>query len=418
MNRRKFILDLIFWILAFFLGYSIKKDVEDWNFFKKDASVADIKKQVRKRVGSETDDTKRVQELFNEKGKIYFPKDTYIISKTITIYDDTEVICHPQATFLLAANARCYMFKSDTTTGKKNFKWSGGIIDGNDANQGNETVSGTNHNVSRGLTLYNFYKIEVCNLLIKSIRGQAITHWGNQHAYFHDIEIWQDLSPFELTLFPGGGSRRDGITGASRNLTYENIRGFTDDDFIAIAPGCNWEGGGNLFPIDSVFIRNIKMERNGKDSSFASYRGFAVYSGGFDYKIKNIVIENVNATVNTEFMRIQGVIDNLSIKDINATLDMKDPSNARGFLWVRLVQNNGGSEDIGGSIINNLTINKVNYQYVNTNVLKPYVNVSDSSNIKNLKLSDIYGYYPINVSSGGEFINVDANSIINNLELN
>lgn len=285
---------------------------------------------------------KKVQELIDKKGDIYFEKDTYVISKPIQIHDNTFVECHPEATFILSDMARCHMFTSDKTLNKNVFKWIGGIIDGNFSNQGEEIEP--HHDVSRAFALFNFNNIEIGNVIIKDIMGHGIAHWGNESAYFHDIEFQQSLSP----THPYGGGRKDGITGCSKNIVFENISGFTDDDFIAICAGYDWMNCGNPIDVESVIIKNLNAKTHRTDSSFGTYRGLAIYIND-GYHLKNLYADNIDGIYNTEFMKIDGGdIDSINLNDINIKFIPKNISNIHGILWV-------ANSNIKKLFINNFT---------------------------------------------------------------
>ena len=90
--------------------------------------------------GIETnDDTNKIQELFNERGNIYFPKGTYILTKMIDVYSDTTITLDPEAIFIRKHPAS--MFQTATTTettgyeGQKNIIFNSGVYkhDGNDS---------------------------------------------------------------------------------------------------------------------------------------------------------------------------------------------------------------------------------------------------------------------------------------------
>lgn len=89
--------------------------------------------------GVETnDDTDKIQELFNERGNIYFPKGTYILTKIIDVYSDTTITLDPEAIFVRKHPAS--MFQTATTTettgyeGQKNIIFNSGVYkhDGNE----------------------------------------------------------------------------------------------------------------------------------------------------------------------------------------------------------------------------------------------------------------------------------------------
>lgn len=76
------------------------------------------------------DDTDKIQEFFNGRGNLYFPKGTYNLSKMIFVYSDTTITLHPEAVFVRKQAAS--MFQTATTTettdynGERNIRFNGG----------------------------------------------------------------------------------------------------------------------------------------------------------------------------------------------------------------------------------------------------------------------------------------------------
>lgn len=130
MNRRNFIVELIFWILAFFIGYSAKK--ENVNLNRDGSSILKkrdvLSKQLKdtainvKKFGAKgdsiTDDTKAIQKAINycqslvsdrslDGGNVFFPKGTFLISSTLTITSSNITLCgdSTSSSVLYAPNA-------------------------------------------------------------------------------------------------------------------------------------------------------------------------------------------------------------------------------------------------------------------------------------------------------------------------
>ena len=351
--------------------------------------------QVRERYDDETDDTKRVQELFDKQGKIYFKKDTYVISKTINIKDNTFVEVHQEAIFKLADNAKCYMFQSDKTKNKGSFKWSGGTLDGNGRNQNVDDVSNENHDISKGILVGKYNNIEISNLTIKDTYGHAIGHWGNENAYFHDIKIYQNLRE---TTHPYGGSRRDGISGCSKNCVYENITGFTDDDFIAISSGYDWAFYGNPMTVESVIIKNCTMLKNDRLPDYYTFRAFGFYCNN-GYTIKNINVDGVNGYLNNQFIKINGEVKDIKISNVNIEINKKQLTRDCWFTHAK----------IENLIFDNIKINNI------TNQPNSFIVMDLNTTIDNLTVELDYTFNNLGTKDNIGVIRLMDTSLINNI---
>ena len=360
-----------------------------------DSQLDAIFHQVRQRYDVETDDTIRVQELFDKQGKIYFKKDTYVISKTINIKDNTFVEVHDEAIFKLADNAKCFMFQSDKNKNKGNFKWIGGTIDGNGRNQDVDDVNNENHDISRAILVGNYSNVEISNLTIIDIYGHAIGHWGNENAYFHDIKIYQNLRE---TTHPYGGSRRDGISGCSKNCVYENIVGFTDDDFIAVTSGYDWAYYGNPISVENVTIKNCTMLKNDRLPDYYTYRAFGFYCND-GYTIKNINVDGVVGYLNNQFIKINGEVKDIKISNVNIELNKKQLTRDCWFTHAK----------IENLIFNNIKINSI------TNAPNSFILMDLNTTIDNLTIDLDYTFNNSETKSNIGVIRLLDTSLINNI---
>lgn len=269
------------------------------------------------------DDTQTIQKCFNTINNIYFPIGTFLISQPVYIQDNTTVVCDKNSEIKLAANSKCIMFRT-TKEPHQNIYWEGGILNGNDANQGE---TGGQSDTSKFDFTNAFRMCQVDNLTIKDVtikatRGHGIEHWNCNHVLFKDISIWQD---YDLVHFPQGGGRRDGITGSSSNITFDNISGFTDDDLIACLVGVNWHDGVPA-NAENITIKNIKaLPKNNV------------------YTHSAIRIETTNGYINSNIL-IDGVITHTFISPIRV----------------------GGYEVNNGGLIDDITIRNVKSYAHNT----------------------------------------------------
>ncbi|HEC2576551.1 TPA: phage tail protein [Raoultella ornithinolytica] len=202
-----------------------------------------------------------LEEMFlSGHGNYYIPKGDYLLTDKLRIDTDKNisVTCEMGAKFILADNVRKNMLVF-VGNSKNTFKWSGGEIDGNWEGQGpEELIDGRINDVSHGLIVSMFYYAEICDdLYVHDCMGHHINHGGNHFFHAHDIEIKSHLSK----LKPLGGARGDGITGCSRHVLIERIRGFSTDDFVAVFSGIPWVegiGAGEARKVESVIVRNLR----------------------------------------------------------------------------------------------------------------------------------------------------------------
>ncbi|EPJ5864513.1 hypothetical protein JRA82_005397, partial [Raoultella ornithinolytica] len=195
---------------------------------------------------------------------VLIPAGTYPITKKmrVDITHNLNIVCQPGAVFKLADNVRQNMLVF-VGNGTNNFSWKGGEIDGNWEGQGGETLDGNGNiqDVSHGLIVSMFNRAVVTGVHAHDCMGHHINHGGNW--FFHAYDI--DLKSHPSALKPEEGARGDGITGCSRHILIENIRGFTTDDFVGIFAGINWIEGigpesGGYRDIDSIVLRNLNPQ--------------------------------------------------------------------------------------------------------------------------------------------------------------
>jgi len=209
----------------------------------------------------------------------------YTIGFPIYLTSGLTVLCDDNAEIYLKDMARCFMIRT-VTTGLTNIKWIGGIVNGNDVNQGDQVADGAAFDISKAFYLVNVNGMEVGNLTIKTVRGHGINHWNCNNFHFHDIKFDQTID----AITPTGGKRRDGVTGSSSNGLIENISGYTNDDMVALLCGVEWAGVGTVAQnIENVSIKNIRGQtKDGQNT----WRGAVVYTLS-GYKADKINIDGV-----------------------------------------------------------------------------------------------------------------------------
>ena len=91
------------------------------------------------------DNTAQIQQAFESRGKLYFPKGTYILSERIDVYSDTYIEAHPQAIFLRKHSGSMFTtFATEDTTrynGEKRITFKGGVYRADGNNGGSNIFS-------------------------------------------------------------------------------------------------------------------------------------------------------------------------------------------------------------------------------------------------------------------------------------
>lgn len=217
--------------------------------------------------------------LTNGGSYFLFTPGTYLLTDLLEISftKDVHIRCEPGVVFKLAPNVRKHMlhFFGDYT---HNFSWEGGELDGNWDNQGGEVlVSGHVDDVSHGLVISRWNVASLENLYAHDCMGHHINHAGNTYFSARNVRINSHIS----TNFPAGGARGDGITGVSKYIYLENIRGYSSDDLIGLFPGATWIPGETdpaKLQVDSITVRNITAESK-QDGVNTRYTWHAVTAG-------------------------------------------------------------------------------------------------------------------------------------------
>jgi len=209
----------------------------------------------------------------------------FVISQPIYLEANTIVYCDPQTEIYLANMARCFMFRTAPGAGGT-IKWFGGVINGNDANQGDQTLDGTTFDKTKGFYMLGVDFLEIAYVTLRNLRGHGINHWNCDVVYIHDIECDQTID----VVTPVGGKRRDGVTGSSNYVTIERVKGYTNDDMVAVLAGVDWAGPGT-FPqtVKKVTVRDID---GGAKSGQKTWRAVRILSLD-GYRMEDVLVENV-----------------------------------------------------------------------------------------------------------------------------
>ena len=287
-----------------------------------------------------TDCTEKLQEFFTlcDGLPMYFPSGKIKFSKPILLPKNVDVKCENDTEFLFdenfelqpqyAVSAGLPMFYSVhkivngiSTRINENFSWDGGIVNGqasehldiskpnywDSADKDGNTAWG--HDYQRGFLINGYKNVNIKNIQIKDIFGHGIAHYGNTNFNVDNIVIEQGI---DNITHPNGGSRRDGISGSSENIRINNIRAFTDDDYIAIVDNLDW--GFGKTHVKYVYINNCEILEK---TNHSSIQIIGIYGDG-SYKIENMSITNVNGITSKQLSKITNCqISNLTLKDIN-----------------------------------------------------------------------------------------------------
>lgn len=334
------------------------------------------------------DVSEKMQSIIDDNNRLYFPSGRYIISKPIMLHSDLDIVFDDNCEIYLKDLSCCIMFDTNKEINNKNIKISGGSINGNDYGQGEQSGEGL-FNFSNAFRFYNVTNLQVKDIYITDVRGHGIQHWNCNYVNFENIKFLQN---FDNANRPNGGSRRDGITGGSSNITFKNISGFTDDDMIAILSGVEW-GGVQLEDIENIFIENVNCtSRNNSEMDRMQPTHSAIrIACANGYTTKNVYIKNVKGDFAISPIRlggyddyIKGHLSNINIDNIN-NININNLSefyNERGLIMIekckcdKLTVRNcdiNTSYELKGTFvfsqncdIDNLVLESINYRHNNT----------------------------------------------------
>lgn len=292
-----------------------------------------------------TDTTTKLKEFFATSNNctVYFGKGYYNFNEPIELPENIEVICDDNAIFNFnkdtilpteAGSGTLPMFYRKSNVDDEgyvliengSFKWIGGIINGNgsyhlDSSQENYWDSSDkdgntawSHDYQRAFLLCGYESVEINNVKINDIFGHAIGHYGNKYFSVNNVEIMQGI---DSITHPNGHSRRDGISGGSRNIKITNCKIFSDDDSIALVNRLDWGFGKSK--IESVIIDNIKLLENNKHYPI---QAIAIYGDNNNTSvIDKVEMNNIQGTVSTSVYKLQeSYIKNFSFKNIDLTV--------------------------------------------------------------------------------------------------
>ena len=325
------------------------------------------------------DATNKLQEIINNNTKLYFPNGRYIISKPIMLKSNIDILCDNGAEFFLKDMSKCIMFDTNLASTYENITINGGLYNGNDYGQGEQSSEGV-FNFSNAFRFYNVKNLNVTNIKLKDIRGHAIQHWNCNEVLFENIIFDQNV---DMITKPNGGSRRDGITGGSSNVTFRNLRGFTDDDMIAILSGVDW-GGVQVNDVENIIIDNVVLQDKyiDENNTHNTWCGIRIACCN-NCTTRNVKVTNVSGKSAFWIVRLggydtyrDGFLENIILENIN---------DYGGY--TEGIIDEMGSFLVEQCVCNNLTLNNI---FVNSkSIIKGTLLFNKNAKIKKLYLNNI-----------------------------
>lgn len=311
---------------------------------------------------------------------IVFPDGRYLIDDSLIIYSNTKLQLSKNAEIFLMNGVSLgqrtgntylskHLIKNHQTLGLQNIEIEGGIWNGNGVNQDWDSM--------RGIRLNDVVGLKIHDLKIKEVNGWGICHFNCNNFHIYNIELDQML-PFEVPVY-GTARNSDGITGTSSNGIIENIKGYCNDDIVAL------NAGNILYPIQSdienVIIRDIiSTPKNGQYTWHAP----SLYGTGL-CKCKNITIDNVSGIFTNGFYfsafmlnDVYGGLENINIANVNFSI----VGNTQSYLTIKDFKN-----------VNNINLNNINIvdnMVTACNVIKVINATIENINVNNLNVLYMY----------------------------
>lgn len=360
--------------------------------------------------------TEKIRLLFKNKGKIYFPKGTYILDNYVFVYDDTYVECDSESIFKLKDNSNVKMFINDfnqNNFGKdiyaeyNDFSWVGGRFDLNGENQ----VLPDWNNLSGAFLLTRFNVVTLKNIYFNDSYGHTINHFGNNTLICSNL-TFNNKVRINKQGNKNGGSRSDGITGASKNMYISDIKGFTDDDMVALVSGLDWGFGKSK--IETCNIKNVYCKMD-DELTWGVWNVLGIYTHK-DYPIDTVTLENVKGDINFSFLKTGGGhINNFTLNNIDVSKKSADN------FYKTLIQLYEDTQ------IKNMVVNS--FKFENMNVSEEYFielssiglkEITKYSKVENMTLNDIIINHNITTPVPNKYsmIKLTNDVYINNLKGN
>ena len=240
-------------------------------------------------------------------GIVYIPDGTYIISGQINLKSNMKLLLSPGAIIKTKDGAQPYTMISagGIDIPLVNVFIEGGTFDAN-------YRSGTR----KGNAIQLF---EIDGLIVRNIKIIDSGNWGIQHFGCNNFLI----ENITFDQAEGAGINSDGITGSSTNGTIRNIKGYTNDDMVAVG-SMIWS---KTYLTENIVIENIFPA---KKNNSLTWVGVAVYASD-NLITKNVTIRNVQGYTTNCPIRVmdykswdtaQGIkstIQNITIDNVKVT---------------------------------------------------------------------------------------------------
>lgn len=376
----------------------------------------------------ETDDTLSIQralDIAKSKGggnvRIPYRFEKYVISSTLKISSCTTLTIDEGAIIKMADESNCRMIENinlstvnDLTIKDKNITIIGGIWDGNEANQsekwmGNDQVNGD------GLVMpFLFSGVE--NLTLKDITVIEPKVYGMFACNIKNLNISNiniDVGDLSVT------ANQDGIhvMGPCENITIENCKIRSHDNFIAINADDVWHGRFcTMGDIKNVRIDNITV------NNYDAGQGMLLLSA--NHKVHNVTVTNINgkaaylSNIHT-FDFGQGNFENITFDKCHI-----ERNGNEGFPFINIFGNFGtlnlknismyGVDNNKNILMLQNRIHIHNTTTTNTNIKNLNIENLDFGSIGQVTNSSYYGAICVDNDVIIENINIDKMTAINN----
>ncbi|MCQ2389737.1 MAG: FAD-dependent oxidoreductase, partial [Kiritimatiellae bacterium] len=296
------------------------------------------------------DDTAMLQNLLDSgKGRVEFPEGLWIVSKPLLIGSDTHLVCSPKTTIRLRDWSNCPVLMnrgSEPGGSDRNITVEGGTWDGNNVKQkrGRARFPGRpgGGDVNQ-LTVF----AGVTNL---TLRGMTLK---DPDSYCIELTDVADFTVEDVVFDCNDKTpNQDGlhVDGSARNGCIRNLRGHTNDDFVALnSDEGDWRSPSS--DIADVLIDGIY----GGDDGYTAVRLLSRNA-----KIENVVIRNVYGKYKYNGVSFthwafenhkpgMGHFDNVVIENVFASSCMKRDNGAWGMVLFQ-----EGVESVGRVVVRNL----------------------------------------------------------------
>ncbi len=329
------------------------------------------------------DHTSSLQSLLDRGGNVFFPKGSYTVSESLMIGDNTHLTCEMGTHLRLADGANCPILINRIRDGAEytqNVIIEGGVWDGNNIAQNREEYP------KNGRLGCGFGQLIVLtgvrDLTIRSLTVKDPNSFGIQLADTERFTV-SDIF-FDCNKKTGN---QDGlhIDGYARNGYISNLKGWTNDDFVALnSDEGDFTGNGN--DIENIVIDGIF----GGTDGWTAIRLLSRKANVRHITIRNIFGEyKYNAVSFTHWAEDPvkcGRFDDILIESVHCCSCRKEGSGHGGIVWFQ-----NDTTQVGTVVIRDVFRTEPEDRHNTTSL----VEISDRVIIKSLHLSSIHEKLPI-----------------------